>query len=297
MTAEVQIAKDLLSASGKQDVNDKKDLKELLDCELRHLLSNKTTKESVQSAYYLVKLGADRHTHFSNPDRCPLLTSVVHFGDLEWFKKFVEEFNFDAKILDYELDEAISCRRVEIVRWLIQKLQISQEDLKNKFYRLCTYNQNSLADSAIEIAKVFFEFGASIHYESYSCENMAQCARNCMREDNAFCQFLKEKEEEEKTKKAMLKEIREGSLGAMSLTIEELNKEKAALIKENANLSQEIRTLKSDKTNDTIAKQNASLIAEIMESLHKENERLLKKEKTLNELTISLSNLLLISTT
>ena len=280
-------------------MTDKKELKDLLNKALRDLVPSPfgdsfPTKEIIEKAYHLIKLGADPLTASSRSPQYNILNHLIIFGDVEWFKKFWEEFEFDN--LDGErsnaFDFAIDFRKSEIVRFLIQKQNISQERIQNGFSKICTTNPSNIEET-IELAKVLIENGAKIFQKKWPKEDLAFCASYFIG-DNAFRQFLKkEREKEEREKEEREKEEREKEEREKEEREKE-EREKEEREKEEKKVKNNIPSEKVNQNTDTFMKDNLALIQTLNilaikngeltkynEELAKKNEELAKQNKEL----------------
>ena len=260
-------------------MTDKKELKDLLNKELSQLISVDPTKETIEKAYHLIKLGADPFTHSNIPSSAyNIFAHVIEFGDVEWFKKFLEEFEFDLNNLDRArskaFDFAILHKKSDIVRFLIQKQNISQERIQKEFYKICTTYSPKIEET-IALAKVLIENGAKI-YQLNQREDLAYYAS--LTGVNAFTKYLEKEREREKEENKVKNNI----------PLEKANQNAETFMKDNLALIQSLNIVaikngELTKYNEELAKQNEEL-AKQNDELAKQKEELVKQNEQLDKL-------------
>ena len=129
------------------------------------------TKEIIDKAYYMIKLGVHPGTRVKDHAYYPtILSPIIKLGDVDLFKKFVKEFYFDLEDIgdDYShlFNLALQYSATDIVAWLIEKNHVSADDIQEGFIKLCT-RVNLMSDyKAIDMAKILIKYGADIYNKS-----------------------------------------------------------------------------------------------------------------------------------
>ena len=233
------------------------------------------TKEIIDKAYYMIKLGVCHYTRAKDhPYYHTILCPIIKLGDVDLFKKFVEEFDFDLEDIGDDHGDAfnfaVEYSATAIVAWLLEKNHVSKDGIQAGFIRLCTQINLVSNSKAIEMAKILIKYGADVSQQlSNPSKSLVKQVYYAVGPRHPFYLYLEE--EFEKVQKMIPNRT---ALDA-SKTIQELTDKNVALNTGMESLKAENSFLKSE--NERLKKS--------------ENERLKELEKEFNGFVVALQHL------
>ena len=166
------------------------------------------TKEIVEKAYEMIQLGVDPLTTLKIFPWCNILETVIRLGDLNWFKKFVQEFKFDLNNIGevFALEPhanysafalAMHYDAPDIVEWLIENNYVPTERIQYEFRRLFSKGYHIFNEKAVELADILLKHGADVRIRlQYPEMTLVQDLEQRLGHEHAFYKFIKEKFDE-----------------------------------------------------------------------------------------------------
>ena len=227
----------------------------------------------------MIKLGVDPFTTGEYYLDRNILTSVIELGDVNWFKKFVQEFKFDINNINTSGASAFKVAAtffsIEILNWLLENNNISELCVQKELTRLCTKHHLMTQKKAIELAKILIKYGAKVQVtilKGIVVTTLMGEALSLVGPNHPFFQFLKE--ECDKVDKAC-KEMQDEDI----------------LVKATKEIHEANSIVEATKEIQEIKNKNIALTAEVAD-LKAENEQLKAKLKEFDELYTTIANTL-----
>lgn len=215
------------------------DLKTNLTQALREqILFKPTSKENVEKAYHMLKLGVDPLTGDNNGHYYNVLNKVIELGDLEWFKKFVSEFKFDLDHISGSIctpdnsafGVASRLGATAILEWLIEHHNVPKTSIQLALNVRCTNIDLMRCPSSTKIAEILVKHGASVCQMTYNNLTLAENVAYKIGRNSPLCLFLTSEVEkiQKKEEFAKIKKLEE-ALHKAYMTIEELTEKNTKL--------------------------------------------------------------------
>lgn len=179
-------------------------LKKELEKELSHILDYVATKENIEKAFLMVKLGADLWT--TNHSNRNFLHLVIEFDDLNIFHQFIKEFQYNPAARDSTgygaFDYAAKYLSVKIMKWLISEYNVTKRSIKLCMEQLCRqeYRNETEAKMAIEAGQLLLESGANIFQCSKDGWSLLYLAERSNGMNGIFTKFIRLQYDKERMK-------------------------------------------------------------------------------------------------